>query len=242
MARERRTGDATGDADDVVDRIEGFVVDRRAFLVGALAGGVSVGGVLGASTFTEGTRRERLAALAGGSGGTSRTTYHLPALDADGTGLVVDFSLELVEGTGDIYVNLDDVEVRHDIQVALREATVTAAAVADATPVERDVFVSFAPPGDQRVALRGKSWEAGLTVALVGALTGRWPSRRVLVTGVVGASGSLLPVGGVEAKAFAARAFGADVLLVPPSQGLTVPGIGVREVRDVADVAGRVLG
>lgn len=242
MAAEGPTGDAMGDADDIVDRVEESLLDRREFLIGAVVGGLGVGGALGASAFAEGTRLERRATLASGSAGVSPTTYHLPAVGSDGEGVVIGVSMALGEGVGDVYVNLEDVEVRHDIQLALKEAAVTATSVTGTSLGDRDVFVSFDPPSDGPLALRGKSWEAGLTVTLIGLLTGRPPSEQVLVTGVVGSEGELLPVGGIEAKAEAALAFGAETLLVPPDEAVSISGIEIETVADIGVVVDRILG
>jgi predicted S18 family serine protease len=243
MAAEGPTGDAMGDADDIVDRVEKSLLDRREFIVGAVVGGLGVGGALGTGAFAGGTRQERLATLASSRAvaGPTPTTSHLPAVGSDDEGIVVGVSMTLREGAGDVYVNLADIEVRHDIQLALKEAAVTAASVTGTSLDDRDVFVSFDPPGDGQLALRGKSWEAGLTTTLVGLLTGRQPSEGVLVTGVVGGEGELLPVGGIEAKAEAARTFGSETLIVPPGEAVSVPGIGVETVSDIDAVVHRVL-
>ncbi|MDX1744883.1 MAG: S16 family serine protease [Halobacteriales archaeon] len=244
MAAEGPTGEAMGDADDVVDRVEKSLLDRREFLVGAAVGGLGVGVALGAGAFAGGTRLERRATLASSSAGAgvSSATYHLPAVGSDGQGLVIGVSMALREGAGDVYVNLEEIEVRHDVQLALKEAAVTAASVTETSLDDRDVLVSFDPPGEGQLALRGKSWEAGLTTTLIGILTGRQPSEVVLVTGVVGSAGELLPVGGIEAKAEAARAFGAETLLVPPDETVSVSGIEVETATDIDAVVHRVLG
>jgi len=243
MAAEGPTGDATGDADDIVDRVEESLLDRRKFIVGAVVGGLGVGGALGAGAFAGGTRQERLATLASSSAGAgpAPTTYHLPAVGSGGEGLVIGVTMTLREGSGDVYVNLEDIEVRHDIQFALKEAAVTAASVTETSFDDRDVLVSFDPPGEGQLALRGKSWEAGITTTLVGLLIGRQPSEDVLVTGVVASDGELLPVGGIEAKAEAARTFGAETLLVPPGEAVSIPGIEVETVTDIDSVVHRVL-
>lgn len=244
MAAEGPTGDAMGDADDIVDRVEESLLDRREFIVGAVVSGLGVGGALGAGAFAGGTRQERLATLASSRAGAgpTPTTYYLPAVGSDGEGLVIGVTMTLREGAGDVYVNLEDIEVRHDFQLALKEAAVTATSVTGTSLDDRDVLVSFDPPGDRQLALRGKSWEAGLTTTLVGLFTGRKPSETVLVTGVVGGEGELLPVGGIETKAKAARAFGAETLLVPPGEAVSLLGFEVETVTDIDAVVHRVLG
>lgn len=241
MATKETTEKSIGGTRDVVDKVEESLHNRREFILGAAIGGIGVGSALGVSGLTEGTQSERPERLASGNAATPLTQYHLPAVGSTDEGLIIDVSVSITEGPGDVYVDLNDVEVRHDIQLALREATVMAMRVADVSPDERSVFVAFDPPGDARLALRGKSWEAGLTVALLGALTGRQPSRRDLVTGVVGPDGELLPVEGIEAKANAARMYGAETLLVPPEQTVSLSGIEITAVEEFTEMARHVL-
>lgn len=63
----------------------------------------------------------------------------------------------------------------------------------------------------------------------------------ILVTGVVGTDGELLPVGNVEAKAVAARRFGAETLLVPPEQTLSISGIDPEATDDITAVTRHVF-
>ncbi|MFQ3319025.1 MAG: putative S18 family serine protease [Natronomonas sp.] len=226
---------------DPIDDFEQSLLDRREFLLGAGLGAVSVGGLVGGHALAEGPKTERLATLASSSVGTSSVQYALPATDGNGNGIVVRFTVAVTPGAGDIYVGLDNVEVRHDIQLAIREATELAGDMSDSSLDGRDVLVSFTPPGDDRMALRGKSWEAGLTAGLISILSDQSLTTNTLVTGLVGTEGTLLPVGNIDAKARGAREFGADQLFVPPDQSISVPGIRVEGVENVSEIADRLF-
>lgn len=222
----------------LVDHIDDVVVSRRTVLAGVAA---ATAGFFAGRATTAGTGFERAATLAGAATVAPETTYHIPAVDGSGSGIVIDILVEIEPGDGALFVDLDAVELRHDVQRALNEAATAAARVAGQSFESHDVSITFDPPGDGPIELSGKSWEAGLAVVLLGALTDRDPSPSTLVTGVLDANGALLPVGGVEEKAVAARAFGADRLLVPPDHAVSVDGIVVEAVQDVDAVARRVF-
>ncbi|WP_255198983.1 S16 family serine protease [Halorarius litoreus] len=171
------------------------------------------------------------------------TRYYLPAVDGSGDGLVVPFEAEFTDGDGGLFVNLNGIEVRHDLQLALREARETATRLTGESLANTATHVTFEPPASGVLALRGKSWEAGLTVALVASFRQESLSQETLITGIVDDEGTLLPVGGIEEKARATQAFGATELLVPETEtaDVDVRGIRIIEVRSISDALDRIL-
>jgi predicted S18 family serine protease len=227
---------------DVIGRIEETVLSRRAFLAGLGLGGVGgTGAVLGLTR--AGEDFQSLATLAGGATLPAPTRYYLPAIDGSGDGLVVPFEVEFTDGEGELFVNLNGIEVRHDLQLALREARETATRLTGGSLATTATHVTFESPSSGVLALRGKSWEAGLTVALVASLRQRSLSQETLITGIVDDEGALLPVGGIEGKARATRAFGATELLVPETEtaDVDVQGIRITEIRSISDALDRIL-
>ncbi|WP_435119965.1 S16 family serine protease [Halolamina sp. C58] len=226
---------------DIIGRVEETVLSRRGFLAGLGIGGVGgAGAVFGLARSGEGF--QSLATLAGGAALPARVRYYLPAVDGSDDGLVVPVEFEFSEGNGELFVDLAGVEVRHDLQLALREAMETATRLTGGSLADTATRVTFEPPNADVLALRGKSWEAGLTVALVAGLRQRTLPRETLITGIVDDEGTLLPVGGIEGKARAARAFGARELLVPegdPSD-VAVQGICVVEAASITDALDRL--
>ena len=227
---------------DVIDRIEETVLSRRAFLAGLGLGGVGgAGAVFGLTRAGEGF--QSLATLAGGATLPAPTRYYLPAVDGSDSGLVIPVAFEFTDGEGELFVNLNGIEVRHDLQLALREAIATAIRLTDSSLSETATHVTFDPPTSGVLALRGKSWEAGLTVALVASLRQQSLTQETLITGVVDDEGALLPVGEIETKARAARAVGAQALIIPASEPTEVAVQGLRIIRagSISEALDRIL-
>jgi predicted S18 family serine protease len=228
-------------SDGVVDRVERGILSRRSFLAGLGVG--SIGGGAAVALARTDADFQSLATLAGGAVGPAKTRYHLPAVDSSGAGLIVAADFEFADGAGELFVDLDGLEVRHDLQLALREAAQTATRIAGKSLAGTAVYVTFSTPDTDVFALRGKSWETGLTVALVAALRRQALDSDTLVTGVVDDDGALLPVGGITAKAQAARAFGSSELIVPENDetSSSVEGIRITGMESISEALDRIL-
>lgn len=229
-------------SEDVIDRIERGVLSRRAFLAGLGLGSVGgAGAAVGLMQTDAGF--QSLATLAGGATPPAGTRYYLPAVDASDSGLVVPVDFEFTDGNGELFVNLNGIEIRHDLQLALREAMQTATRLTDGSLADTATHVSFEPPKSGIFVFRGKSWEAGFTVALVASLRQQSLSSDTLITGIVDDEGMLLPVGGIEEKAHTIRAFGATELLVPDTDAIDVPvqDLRVTGVQSISDALNRIF-
>jgi len=236
------TGLPSDTESDVASRIEDRLLSRRGFLAGLGIGSVGgAGAILGLTRTRRGV--QSLATLAGGATLPPEVRYYLPAVDGSDGGLVIPVTVAFSNGSGELFVDLENVEVRHDLQLALREAAETATRVTEERLADTTVRVTFRAPSSDVLALRGKSWEAGLTVALVAGLRRQSLSRETLITGIVDGDGTLLPVGGIEGKARAARAFGATELVVPAggSSDVSVRGIRVVTAASIEDALDRIL-
>lgn len=240
MATNRPNQDSLQEGGDVVGGAEEPRLGRREVLLGAAIGAAGVG-VATERLLADDVQAEYLGSLSISTAPTVRRRYYLPAIDANGVGFTVAFTVVLTDGDGEVFVNLDDVEVRHNIQRAIKEASATASEVTGVSLADSKLHVSFDPPGDGTHTLWGKSWEAGITTALIGLFSRRRLVDDVLVTGVVSPDQQLLPVGEVEAKAIGARQFGAETLLVPPGQAVSVPGIRVESAATVGELTQQVL-
>ncbi|MFC7130519.1 S16 family serine protease [Haloferax chudinovii] len=228
--------------DDIISRIEETILSRRAFLVGLGLGGVGgAGAVFGLTRAGEGF--QSLATLAGGATLPATTRYYLPAVDGSDSGLVIPVTFEFTDGKGELFVNLNGIEVRHDLQLALREARETATRLTGASLTNTATHVTFESSGTGVLALRGKSWEAGLTVALVASLRQRSLSQETLITGIVDDEGALLPVGETETKARAARAADAQALIIPAGEPteVAVQGLRIIRARSISEALDRIL-
>ena len=227
---------------DVIGRIEETALSRRGFLAGLGLGNLGgAGAVFGLTRAGEGF--QSLATLAGGATLPATTRYYLPAVDGSDSGLMVPVTFEFTDGEGELFVNLDGIEVRHDLQLALREAIATATRLTDSSLAGTATHVTFDSPTDSVLALRGKSWEAGLTVALVASLRQQSLTPETLITGIVDDGGALLPVGEIETKAQAARALDAQVLVIPADEPteVAVSGLRIVRARTISEALNRIL-
>lgn len=234
--RETTSASTSDSSDDIVSRIERDLLSRREFLAGLGLG--SIGGAGGAVALTRSdTDFQSLATLAGGAASLPDTQFHLPAVDAANSGLIIATNFEFSDGNGELFVNLNGIEIRHDLQRALDEARQTATRLTGRSLGDTATHVSFVSPETGTLTFRGKSWEAGLTVAFIASLRQQSLSSETLITGIVADDGKLLPVGGIKAKARSARAFGATELIVPSDtdSDVTIEGLRVTPVESISD-------
>lgn len=240
MATNQPNKDSLQDGGEVVGDGENPLFNRRELLLGAALGAAGAG-VTTERLLADGALNKYLNSFSISTAATAQRQSHLPAVNSNGEGFTVAFTVASTEGNGEVFVNLENVEVRHNIQSAIKEAAATATEITGVSLKDRELHVSFNPPGNGTHTLWGKSWEAGLTTALIGLLSRRHLVDDTLVTGVISPEGDLLPIGKVEAKAVAARQFGANKLLVPSGQEESVPGIRVESAATVTELMQHVL-
>ncbi|RLE88955.1 MAG: hypothetical protein DRJ67_00585 [Thermoprotei archaeon] len=133
-------------------------------------------------------------------------------------GVLVNISLTIIEGHGDIYVStspLTDVDMQGSARAAVRAACsllgVDCSHYDFLFHVEADTVIVGGP-------------SAGLVMAVLTSsiLTGRPLNRSVMATGMVAPDGSVGPVGGILEKANASARAGAKLFLVPLGQSVVV--------------------
>lgn len=242
MATNNRSDVTAPDSSgDVVNGVKQNVLSRRSFLTDVGLGGVVGAGVVGLG-YPE-TNAQSRATLTSGSAFPTQTRYFLPAVDSTERGLVIGVEFAFSEGRGELFVDLTGAELRHDIQLALREAVQTSTTLTGHSLVEIRTDVTFETPGSELMALRGKSWEAELTAALVAALRQQPLGKETLITGIVDSEGTLLPVGGIEEKARSARRFGATELVIPAGQDtdVQIQNLRVTSSKTISDALHRIL-
>mgnify|MGYP002761734843 CR=1 FL=1 len=134
--------------------------------------------------------------------------------------------MEFTDGEGELFVNLNGIEIRHDLQLALREARETATRLTGGSLTNTATHVTFEPPASGVASFRQESL-----------------SQETLITGIVDDEGTLLPVGGIETKARAARAVGARELIVPAGEptDVAVQGFRIVESPSITDALDRIL-
>ena len=136
-------------------------------------------------------------------------------------GAVMEIEAAVCPGTGKVLVTgiVEEEDMGNGGHTVRRKSTARASAENVATLLRRlgylngetDVHINF--PGGAPVD--GPSAGAAMAVAAVSALTGRPVDGSTAVTGEIGVQGRVLPVGGVSAKAEAARRAGLSRVLIP---------------------------
>ena len=133
-------------------------------------------------------------------------------------GVLVNISLTVIEGRGDVYVStspLTDVDMQGSARAAVRAACsllgVDCSRYDFLFHVEADTVIVGGP-------------SAGLVMAVLTSsiLSGRPLNRSVMATGMVAPDGSVGPVGGILEKANASARAGARLFLVPLGQSIVV--------------------
>lgn len=147
----------------------------------------------------------------------------LPAVDKEGNGLVAELSVEAKPGLGRVFIRSDAANplVLQDTQSSVRTAVDVAKSIAGVDAASIDVFYSMTSDAE---SVAGGSAGAAISVATIAALRHEQLRSDVMVTGTVNAAGSIGAVGGVLAKARAAKGAGAATLLVPKGERMqTLP-------------------
>jgi predicted S18 family serine protease len=162
-----------------------------------------------------------LAALAA-----AETSMMVPAVDANGKGILTTITARAVPGRGDVYISVEpliSVETQQSEKIAVRIAS-------EAAGVDRnqwDIFFKIVAPAE---SVDGPSGGAAMTVLTYAELTGRKPRKDLTVTGSIERDGRIGKIGGVLAKAEAVHEAGLKVFLVPLGQS-------VQDGVDIAQVA-----
>ena len=154
------------------------------------------------------------------------TVVRVPAVDADGKGVVSTISVQVVPGSGRTLTNIDSVLFWVDTQDSIRTAREVAANFTGKDLSGYDFVYTINAPAQ---VVEGPSAGAALTVATIAEIQGRRINSSVMITGTIDANGGIGPVGSVEAKVEAARVAGAKTFLVPLGEG----GPGQRLEREV---------
>lgn len=144
-------------------------------------------------------------------------TVPLLAVDQDEKGMVIPLVVELSPGTGKILVNIDNPSFIQDTQDSMRLAVKEAAQM---TNMKLDNYdITFSIQSNVSV-LGGPSAGAAMTIATMALLLNKPIASNVAITGTIMEGGYIGQVGGVLAKATAAKDYGASLLLVPPGESV----------------------
>ncbi len=145
---------------------------------------------------------------------------HLPAVDADGKGVLTTAAVEVRPGEGGVYTNVADVFAAEETQESFRDARDAAAAWAGIDPNSIDVTITVKVDDDTK-SIEGPSAGASIAAAIGAAVKGATLNPAVAMTGTIDEQGNVGPVGAIREKTQTAAAAGIKLFLVPPGQGHT---------------------
>lgn len=168
-------------------------------------------------------------------------SYYATAVGPDEKGEVTPIQVKIINGTGAISVDINNVDFLTGVQESVRTAVSVAETYTQTSLNNRDIVVSFTNNEPYIVALDGPSAGAAVTTTIIAAIENKTMDSNILVTGTINSDGRIGQVGDVAIKAAAARNFGASVFLVPAGQGTVVDGIQVKEVATINDAVSQIL-
>ena len=158
---------------------------------------------------------------------------YLPAVDQKGNGVMTKLKVKAIPGTGKVLVDINQLLFWIDTQQSIQIAKLVAQKITGKDLSKYDLFYSIETNAS---LIEGPSAGAGITIATIAAIQNRTLNRSVMITGTILPDGSIGSVGGIQAKARAAKQFGAKLFLVPEGQGTQVNYIPVKSCRTVGYV------
>lgn len=139
-------------------------------------------------------------------------SIHVPAVDAEGNGIITRISVQAMPGTGRILTNIDKILFWVDTQHSIRLAKQVAENVTGLDTASYDLIYTITADAS---IIEGPSAGAAMTVATIAALEGRDIRGGVMITGSIEDDGSIGSAAGIKEKATAARDRGATTFLIP---------------------------
>lgn len=146
------------------------------------------------------------------SGDESFATISVPAVNADGDGIITNIAVQAMPGTGRTLTNIDKIFFWVDTQHSIRVARSVAEGVTGLDMKSYDLIYTITADAS---IIEGPSAGTALTVATIAALQGKKIRDGVMITGSMEEDGSVGSAAGIKEKAIAARDSGATRFLIP---------------------------
>lgn len=147
---------------------------------------------------------------------TTTVKTNLVAVDEKGRGVTADLEVMVEPGDGKVLVDIDNLLFWLDTQFSIRTAEKMARNYLNLTDSRYNIIYTV---NANSTIVGGPSAGAMLTLATIMALQNKSLDHKIAMTGTVNPDGSIGPVGGILAKAYAAKEAGYETLLVPEGQG-----------------------
>lgn len=141
----------------------------------------------------------------------------LPAVRANGTGMLAELTVTVKPGTGQILVSINDVLAGFDTQNSARTAAKVASNFTGIRLDNLDVIYSIKANAS---SIDGPSAGAAMTVATIAALKGVELNKSVIMTGTINSDGTIGKASGLEGKVKAAEKAGMKLFLMPAGESI----------------------
>ncbi len=145
----------------------------------------------------------------------SLASIPIPAVDENDQGVTTTLTVQAIEGTGKILVNIDRIFFWGDTQDSIRTAYTVAENVLGQNLSTLDLVYTVTANAS---VIEGPSAGAAITIATIAAVENRSINTDVTITGKIEQDGEITQVGGILAKAQACKELGISTFLVPPGQ------------------------
>jgi len=144
----------------------------------------------------------------------AQTTLKVAAVDQNNKGLVLDLSVEIIEGKGRVLLSTVPF-TGISAQQAEYTATKLAENITGKSLAGKDVIFTFKGTADK---IDGESAGGAMAAAVIADIEGRKPRDDIIFSGTIDRQGKIGEVGGVLNKAFAAAGANASIMMVPKTQ------------------------
>jgi predicted S18 family serine protease len=159
----------------------------------------------------------------------------------DGAGVIIPLEIEVKKGSERIFIDVSEVFLESDVQGTAKTAFALADVKSKGGLTQKDAYIHIVNPYSKSLSLSGSSSGAVMTMALIALGKNATLKEDVMITGSIGGDGSIGQVLYISEKAEAAKSFNATVMLVPAGQKISVSGIELIEVSNVAEAMGYML-
>ncbi len=162
----------------------------------------------------------------------SQVIMLIPAVDNEGKGVMTKLIVEAKPGNGKVLIDIDNLLFWIDTQESIRTAKKVIQNIFKINLSNIDLIYKIETNAQ---AVGGPSAGAAITVATYAAITNKKINPNVTITGTINEDGSIGEVGGILAKAKAAKDLGLTLFLVPKGQGKSIELIPKRECYQIGN-------
>lgn len=146
---------------------------------------------------------------------TSKVEIYVPAVDSEGNGVITTLEVQAIPGEGRVLSNIENLLFWIDTQQSIQVAKEVAEKVTKVNTSKVDLIYTIETNAS---IIGGPSAGAALTIATIAVLENKSLNKSVMITGTINQRGEIGQVGGIIAKAHAAKEIGAKLFLVPEGQ------------------------